>query len=194
MAESICGFINEKLHCCAKGVDSLSDALEAGDRDHYDFLFYDCTLTGCFGIRGFQHLTSKFPDTAVVLFSHSVDHQFLASALDLGLRGYLPKSMPLKSLVPTIELLKSGEVFVPAQTMAQILKGSAEDRVSDTLLTSKEVNLLCLIEDGLSNKQIGGKMGVTENTVKMKLRTLYQKIGANNRMAALKIAKDLGEF
>lgn len=194
VAESIGCILSEKLNCSAKGVDSLAAARAAAEEDHYDMIFYDSALPDDGGIESIQSLVSDFPDSAVVLFTKCSDLDFLSAALKVGLRGYLPKSMSLNSLMPTVDLLKSGEIYIPIQTMKEMQQRAVSDPTPKRRLCDRDVTLLRLIETGMSNKEIGGRIGSNENRVKMLLRTLYHKIGANNRVHALNIAKELGEI
>lgn len=193
LAETVCAVLTEKSRCSAKGVNSLSAAFAAASEQAFDLLLYDCGLPGCWGLEALERLVSGFPDTGVVLFGECEDHAFLFSALKIGLRGYVPKSMPLLSFLTTVDLLKAGEVFVPARTIRAMNDRSGSGPARLRVLNDLECRLLGMIDAGLSNKEIGQSLGNSENQIKMKLRTLFSKVGANNRIHAVRIARNLGE-
>lgn len=194
MAESIGALLEQSLPCKAKAVISLDAALQAARDRHYDIILYDTDLPGAKGLESIQRLAQDFPDSSLVLFSDDVDEEFLANALKAGLRGYLPKSMPLRSLAPTINLLKSGEIYIPAQKIRELQSRPAAARPSKSALTDHERDLLRLIRAGMTNKEIAIQLDSNENRIKMALRSLFQKIGARNRVHALSLARAQGQL
>ena len=194
VAETICAILIEKRDCTAKGVDSLEAAIAASAQQSYDLFLYDWSLAGCYGLDRLKHIVAAFPDTAVVLFGTCGDPVFLTSAMKSGLRGYVPKSLPLNRFLPTVDLLMAGELFLPSEMVRTMGLLGSPVPVKTGMLKDIDRRILGMIDAGLSNSEIGLELATSENQIKMKLRTLYSKIGANNRIHAVRIARELGEL
>lgn len=193
-AQSMSHFLSSNGNFRTKGVDTLEAAIEANCLERFDFLLYDNGLQGCLGLENLELILSAFPETTVVLFGICTDLEFLTEALKLGLKGYIPKSIALNSLIPTLDFLKAGEVFVPSEIWQKMLRTQYPVSGREGLLDCKEQQLLKFVQEGLRNKQIGDRTGETENAVKMRLRLVYRKLGVNSRIQAIRIAQELGEI
>jgi two-component system nitrate/nitrite response regulator NarP len=104
----------------------------------------------------------------------------------LGVRGLIPKTMPLQSLVSVLRLIESGQMFVPADTMDDKQGAGDRDKLSDV-----ELHVLRLAAAGLTNKHIANDMNQSETTIKMHMRTICKKLGARNRAHAAVIGRDM---
>lgn len=104
--------------------------------------------------------------------------------MNWGGGGLIPKMMPLQSLLSVIQLIESGQVFVPMQgAETRSVSGS-----SDAPLNEKEQFVLGRASDGLTNKEIARHMGITEVSVKMHMRSICRKLEACNRAHAVMIS------
>ena len=125
----------------------------------------------------------------MVLFTGSVDSRFLSDCVSLGVRGYIPKDMPLRSLDSALQLIQSGQTFIPLKPEANgAPTASSKDREN---LTDRELHILRLAADGMTNKEIARDLSVTDVTVKMHMRNLCRKLGARNRAHAAIISREL---
>jgi two-component system nitrate/nitrite response regulator NarP len=148
-------------------------------------------MPGMAGIGSIQQLLAKHPDLKIVLFSGSVSSEFVFQNLQAGVRGYVPKTLPLRSLTSALRLVLSGQVFLPMSLLSEADGSTGFDQRGDSqkLLTPKEVNILRLVSDGKTNKEIAWALGASEVTIKMYLRTVFNKLGASNRTHAVMLAK-----
>lgn len=156
-----------------------------------DLLLLDVFMPGMAGIGSIQQLLAKHPDLKIVLFSGSVSSEFVFQTLQAGVRGYVPKTLPLRSLTSALRLVLSGQVFLPMSLLSESDGTAGFDPRGDSqkLLTPKEVNILKLVSDGKTNKEIAWALGASEVTIKMYLRTVFNKLGASNRTHAVMLAK-----
>lgn len=145
---------------------------------------------------GLRQVCAVMPDTAVVIFSGDTSSATIAAALKNGAQGYIPKTTYGPSLISALKLVLDGEIYVPPAIMADhISENSPAAPVSNTALsnlTSREMTALRLLVKGLTNKEIGQQLDLQEVTVKMHLRNAYRKIGASNRIDAVRIAVEKG--
>lgn len=156
-----------------------------------DMLLLDVFMPGMAGIGSIQQLLAKYPELKIVLFSGSVSSEFVFQTLQVGVRGYVPKTLPLRSLTSALRLVLSGQVFLPMSLLSEVDGTPSFEQRGDTqkLLTPKEVNILKLVADGKTNKEIAWALGASEVTIKMYLRTIFNKLGASNRTHAVMLAK-----
>jgi DNA-binding NarL/FixJ family response regulator len=159
--------------------------------DPIDMLLLDVSMPGMAGMGSIQQIVAKHPDLKIVLFSGSVSSEFVFQSLQAGVRGYVPKTLPLRSLTSALRLVLSGQVFLPMSLLSEVDGTPSFESRGDNqkILTAKEVNILNLVSDGKTNKEIAWALGASEVTVKMYLRTIFNKLGASNRTHAVMLAK-----
>lgn len=122
----------------------------------------------------------------IILTTYEGDAQ-ASRALKAGAMGYLLKSMIRKRLVEAIRTVYAGQKFIPPEVAAEITKYlGVED------LTSRELQILRGVADGCSNKLIGDRLNISENTVKGHLKNIVGKLHANDRSHAVTLALKRG--
>jgi DNA-binding NarL/FixJ family response regulator len=104
-------------------------------------------------------------------------------ALEAGARGYMLKSMPPKDLVEAIRHVHAGKKRIPQEIAAQLA-----EHYSDETLTSREVEVLEQIGGGNRNRDIAEKLFISEETVKVHIKHIMEKLGASDRTQAVAIA------
>lgn len=155
------------------------------DGQNIDVVLLDVNMPGNADRYAIRQLVDEFPNTSIVVFSGNASYHYVSDALQDGARGYIPKSMPFKSLLNAIRLIVSGEIFVPADFHNQML-ASGHDNGFD--LTDDEQAVLDKLCDGSSNRDISESLNITEIKVKMHLRAICRKMNAKNRTHAVIIA------
>ncbi len=169
--------------CCY----DLESLLELLGRGKFDVILLDLKMPGMSGLDSVAQVVSAARDGYVVLFTGQVDRHVLDKALELGVRGLIAKTMPLRSLGSIIELISSGQIFVP---VGADFPGSTTDLKNNHGLNDKELYVLRLAADGMTNKEIAREMGATEVIVKMHMRSICRKLGARNRAHAAIISRE----
>ena len=169
---------------CCYDLESLIKLLERGK---FDVILLDLKMPGMSGLDSVAQVVRAARDGYVVLFTGQVDRHVLDKALELGVRGLIAKTMPLRSLGSVIELISSGQIFVP---VGADFPGSTTDLENDHGLNDKELYVLRLAADGMTNKEIAREMGATEVIVKMHMRSICRKLGARNRAHAAIISRE----
>jgi len=152
----------------------------------FNVVLLDVVLPGLTGISDVAKVVENNSDGAVVLFSGSVSASFVEKAVQVGARGYIPKTLPLKALTSVIRLVAAGQTFVPSDFAYRKPDGS---QVGEPRLSQVETTVLHHIGEGLGNKEIAFRLEMSESTVKMHIRTICRKLGAKNRTHAVIIGR-----
>lgn len=133
-----------------------------------------------------EHLASL---GAVVIFSAHAEAEKIARAVERGALGYVLKGAPLEELIAAIRAAAAGQSYLQARVaalLAQALRSPAPR------LSSRQGEILKLLAEGLSNKEIGARLGVTERTAKFHVNAIFNRLGAENRAQAVALAGRLG--
>ena len=171
----------------------LDAALQLIDSEGpFDLVLLDYNMPGMRGLDGLRRAREKRGAPNVALLSGEASRTIVEDALAAGASGFVPKTLPAKSLVNAIRFMAMGEQFVPVEFMTQ----DADDKVPPLAqeLTQRELQVLRGLTEGKSNKQIARDLDLSEPTVKLHVKTLYRKIGAANRTQAAMLAREKGVF
>ena len=133
----------------------------------------DCALPNMNGLDATRKILAANPATAVLMLSMHSEETWVHQALDAGARGYLLKSVVDMELVTAIRRVARGEIVLdPQVAKTATLKGE-----SSSALTARELEVLQLIVDGQSNKEIAAKLGLSANTVAVHRANIMDALG-----------------
>ena len=109
-----------------------------------------------------------------------------------GAKGYLLKGTPAAEIAHAIRQVHAGESYLSPRIAAKLVKGVTEPRARTGLLSARERGVLRLVAAGLSNRQIGETLSISERTVKFHVTAIFNKLGADNRAQAVALAAERG--
>jgi len=186
----------------ARSYDEVISILSGEGRKHPPRLIVlDLHMPGNSSVHvldGLQLVIATAPGASVAIFSGTEDPVIVRAALKLGLKGYIPKTTSGRSLISALNFILDGGVYVPSVIMNEVnaLQENKDSQPAEesalSQLTVRELAALKSLTLGFTNKEIGREMGLQDVTVKMHLRNAYRKIGASNRIEAVRIALALG--
>ena len=185
---------------CVDAVHEASDAEAALERirsSRPDVLLFHLSHPAAPRMRDLRSLRDGAPDVPVVLLLDSVDDD-VSVAMQAGAIGCLDKSVDSQQLIEALRDASSGEVAVSptvARKLARIVgqgERHTEGRSYPAPLTGREAQVLELLAEGLSNREIAHTLFVSESTVRAHLRTVARKLGVSNRVHAVARAMQLG--
>ena len=184
LREGIAAVINSQPDMCViADAASSKDAIEQFRKHKPDVTLMDLRLPDKSGIDTMISIRAEFPEARVVMLTTFEGDVEIQRALEAGARAYLLKSMPPKELVEVIRQVHAGKKRVPPQLAAQLA-----EHISDEPLTSREIEVLSQIAEGNRNRDIGEKLFITEETVKVHIKNIMGKLGASDRTQAVAIA------
>ena len=160
-----------------------------------DLILLDLMMPGLNGISDLKAYIESLPPIPVVIVSGSRQRATIRAAIEAGARGYVLKSSNGEILKHVLPLVLSGELYVPAQAVAQEepgmegfegspLEEGGEFNPDFKSLTPRETQVLKLLTLGYSNKEIARSLGMLEGTVKVHVKSIMKKLGVNNRTQA----------
>jgi DNA-binding NarL/FixJ family response regulator len=163
------------------------EALQVFKQSTPDVTLMDLRLPGIDGIDSMTAILAEFPDAKfIVLTTFGGDVQVLR-ALKAGARGYLLKDLLRKELLDAIRTVHQGRKRIPPEIAAELA-----EHATDGSLTRREIEVLQLIASGNPNKLVADKLSVSEDTIKMHVKSILSKLGANDRTHAVTIALKRG--
>ncbi len=157
-----------------------------------DVLLLDLSMPDVDGIEVTKRLAEGSPDTRVIVFTSFSDRDRIVEALDAGAIGYLLKDAEPHEIEAAIRAAARGEAPLAPKAAAALLADRSSRSTSDVELTGREREVLQLVVDGMANKQIARRLGISEKTVKGHLTNLFQRIGVTDRTQAALWAERTG--
>lgn len=156
-----------------------------------DVVFIDIDLPRCNGLDATCMIKTEFPNTKVVIFTDLKDDDYLFEALKCGADGYLLKNIEPNEFVDMVGNIKRGEAAISSMMATKVLhefsvikarKNNDSEKKLNKQLSPREVEVLRLVANGKSNKEIGEILVISENTVKNHIRNMLDKLFLENRI------------
>ena len=183
-------------------VGEAKDGLEAIDAAREflpDVILMDVNMPRCDGLEATRRIKREMPHVKIVILTVSDDDQHLFEAIKSGAQGYLLKDLEPYQLYDLLESISRGEAPLSGVIAAKILKeftnpsgASTQDPEVIDELTPRETQILQLVAEGKSNKDIADELVISENTVKIHIRNILEKLHLKNRIQAAVYAVNQG--
>ncbi|QTH43476.1 response regulator transcription factor [Cohnella sp. LGH] len=185
---------------CANG----KEALQAVQEHKPDVVLMDIKMSGMDGIDAMKRIKREYPGTVVLMLTTFAENRYIVDAMAGGADGFLLKDMSSRIIVQTIRDAMNGEVILPAPIASKlaaklsVLSEGRADRFDERKLresgysfTVRERKIIELMTEGYTNKQISSSLFMSEGTVRNYISVIYNKVGTNDRIAAVAILSGL---
>lgn len=184
MREGIAAMINDEEDMAVVAeVSTGKDAARVFREVQPDVTLMDLRLPDGSGIDAMVDILAEFPEARIVMLTMFDGDAEIQRALKSGARGYLLKSMPTTDLIQVIRRVHAGKKHIPAEIAANLAEHLGEET-----LTGREIEVLRCVAEGKRNREIGEKLFITEETVKVHLKHIMDKLYAADRTQAIAIA------
>jgi DNA-binding NarL/FixJ family response regulator len=160
-----------------------NEAIQSFREHRPDVTLMDLRLPDLSGIDAMIAICTEFPGARVIMLTTFEGDVEIQRALEAGARGYVLKNMPPSELVQVIRQVHAGKKRVPAEVAARLA-----EHMSDEDLTPRELEVLQHVSDGNRNRDIAQLLGISEETVKVHVKHVMDKLGAKDRTQAISIA------
>jgi DNA-binding NarL/FixJ family response regulator len=162
---------------------TAQEVLERFRQHRPDVTLMDLRLPDMSGVDAMTAIRTEFPDARIIVLTTFEGDVEIQRALEAGARGYLLKSMPPKELLEGIRQVHAGKKRIPPEIVAHLA-----EHLSDETLTSREVEVLREVAGGNRNRDIAERLFISEETVKVHVKHVMEKLGASDRTEAVAIA------
>jgi DNA-binding NarL/FixJ family response regulator len=172
------------------------EAIELTRRLRPDLVLMDVRMAPCNGLEATRVIKTELPDVKVIIVTVSEDDHDLFEAVKSGAEGYLLKGMSEEELSATLEKISAGEPALSPGLAARILdefarmarEGTGKSSGPEGGLTDRERDVLRLVADGATNREIGSQLFISENTVSFHMKNILAKLHLKNRAHAAAFA------
>ncbi len=170
------------------------EAVREARRVHPDLVVMDVRMPRLGGIEACREIRSEMPETNVLMLTSFADERAVMAAIVAGASGFMLKEIQTAELIEAMRVVgRGGKILDPASSAAiidQIRKGNVltdEDRIAQQL-TERELKILALIAEGMTNREIGEQLYLSEKTVKHHVSDILGKLGLSRRVEAAAFA------
>jgi DNA-binding NarL/FixJ family response regulator len=170
----------EVVGSAVDGAQAVSMVLELAP----DVVLMDLQMPGVDGVAATRQIVASGAESQVVVLTSFSDSERIVAALDAGAVGYLLKDTEPEDLLEGVRAAARGESPLNPRAARQLLTARTRTPVLTVDLTPRELEVLGLVRQGLANKQIARRLGITERTVKAHLTSTFQRIGVSDRTQA----------
>lgn len=198
----------EALLHVLKQLDENAVVFEAGNAEeaaqlishtrNLDLVLLDIDLPDIDGLTALPDLRELAPTVPIVVLSGSETAAHVVRAMDNGAVGYIPKSCSSHEMLGALRIVMQGDVYIPPKLLGKLgtsalpLIPSNDLKSTSGILTSRQIEVLRLLAQGLPNKSIARKLQLAEGTVKLHIVAILRALDARNRTEAVMEASRLG--
>jgi two-component system NarL family response regulator len=181
-------------------VGTARNGLEAFEKTiqlHPDMVLMDIRMPGCDGITATRLIKAERPEVKIVMLTTSSEEPDLLEAIQSGANGYLLKSLEIEPFLTYLEGVARGEAAISRELTGTLLKAVSrqdeagkpgQEPAAEPELTQRQAEILQLVAQGLSNKELGERLSVSEHTVKYHMGEILQRLHLKNRDQAVEYA------
>lgn len=170
---------------------SVAEAVAVCTREKPDVVLLDIRLPDGSGLEACRQILQRAPEAKIVVLTSYSNDNFVYEAVTSGAQGYLMKEIDPAGLIAAVQDVSAGRSILDPDATSRVLRmlrgGGADQPAELSILSAQERRVLALVADGLTNKQVGEQLGLSENTVKNYLVSVFEKLQVKRRAQAAAI-------
>ncbi|MBQ0824673.1 response regulator transcription factor [Microvirga sp. HBU67558] len=175
---------------------SIWDAIDLAEKSQPHVIVVDAGTLDC-SMGAVESILQQHPSIRILILADEASEDHIRAALKRGVRGYLLKGSSAGELAETVRALSLGQCFISPSLAAKLLMRTGPEATSEATgsghlshLTPREQQILSILAQGRSNKEIGSKLELSEKTIKHHLTNILQKLHVRNRVEAALVASN----
>ena len=173
-----------------------TEAVEMAAELRPDVILLDLEMPDMDGVEALKQMKEAYPEVRAIVFTaYDTDDRILA-AVQAGAQGYILKGAPRDQVFDAVRVVHGGDSLLQPVVASKLLRQVSQDNKEPAAtaggITPRESEVLALLSQGLQNKEIGARLGVTDRTVKFHVGSILSKLQAGNRTEAVTIAVQRG--
>lgn len=164
------------------------EAVRLASRESPDVVVMDIAMPHLDGLEATRQIRNRCPDTRVLVLTGREEEQYVVELLQAGAAGYLSKTVALDELLQAVRAVARGESVLPpavASVVVRHMSREAESVEERSPLTARELQVLALVAEGLTNRDIGRRLSISLRTVEAHLTHIYDKLDVGSRTEAV---------
>ncbi len=179
--------VNKDFKLVAEASDG-AEALQMVSLHHPDVILMDLMMPEVDGITATRAIRQKYPQVKIIALTSFSEQNLIQGALQAGVTGYLQKNVTAVELANAIRSAYQGRTTLSQEALNVLANAGAQPTVPGDELTERERDVLKAMVEGLNNQEIAKKLIISLGTVKFHISNIFQKLGINNRVEAVKMA------
>ena len=180
--------------------ETIQEALSLVETQHPELVLLDLGLPDGSGIEAISKILHKKPEANIVFLTIHASHEHAFAAIRLGAKGFLLKNIAASKLLAALRGLERGELAVSriilsrfvGEILQLISRRSGEETTAQARLTPREFEVLAELTMGDNNRDIAGRLSISENTLKVHVHNILRKLKMNSRHEAAEYARRNG--
>ncbi len=153
-----------------------------------DVILMDLMMPGMGGVAAIRAIRQKYPDIQIVALTSFKEEEMVQGALQSGAMGYLLKNVSASELSNAIRSAHARRMTLSSEAAQALVQASSASLPADDNLTEREMDVLKLMVEGLSNQEIAERLVISLGTVKFHVGNIFSKLGVDSRVAAVTLA------
>jgi two-component system, NarL family, response regulator LiaR len=179
--------VNKDLELVAEAADG-AEALQLAGLHQPDVILMDLMMPGMDGISATREIHQKYPQIRVIALTSFSEQNLVQGALQAGAIGYLQKNVTAAELGSAIHSAYAGRITLSPEAVQALANSTTQGHMPGNELTERERDVLKGMVDGLNNNEIAAKLFISLGTVKFHISNIFQKLGIDSRVEAVKLA------
>ena len=179
--------INNEMKLVGEASDG-EEAVQKASLYKPDVILMDLMMPGMDGITATHAIHQKYPKIKIIALTSFAEQNMVQGALQAGAIGYLQKNVTAKELGQAIRLACEGKMTLSSEAMQALAYAVPQPQIRAGRLTERERDVLKCMLDGLNNHEIAERLFVSIGTVKFHISNIFQKLGVDSRVEAVKLA------
>ena len=179
--------VNKDLELVAEASDGF-EAVQMAGLHKPDVILMDLMMPGMDGITATREIHQKYPQIKIIALTSFSEQNMVQGVLQAGASGYLQKNVSAADLGNAIRSAHAGRMTLSPEAVQVLANAGTQPHIQGNELTERENDVLKGMVDGLNNNEIAGKLFVSLGTVKFHISNIFQKLGVDSRVEAVKMA------